>query len=911
MTGSPPDVTPADHAEDPLLDELRRRLPDVVTGVLRDPFLAGEIAKLLPADRDRVVAETRRKTLAEEADLLRVTNPAISDLRQARRRLAEHKDPWPTGGAVRRGAGYADLGLAFWSGTAGALLFWHVIRLSPLVSADFLLWIGACAAAVVALRVGHRAVARAGRYLLGEPVRDGVAVPFAAGLATAYLLLLWRLGPPSVEALGRLLSVALWVVSGLITLFLIFAAALTVTTPPQGQPRTGLLPKGAFTRGCAAYAVAVALGFPVLSGVITPSWPEWGRVLGVHAITAIVLIAALPAAVRAFTSASANRLRSASGWDTQLRDLARDVDRADAAWLSEVRQAVLSTAARHLTQVVDPPFSTVLPALDRRGLAHMRPLDRVVTTTAFTRLRRMTEGISGGAIGMAGPRGAGKSTLLAAFQAGKFLRPGQQHIALLENVPVRYDAREFVLHLYARLCGEVIRFCDSQVESDRGRWSERLARWRGPAVVVALVLVWLAAGFAAAALGGGNRPSLGAWLASGWLPLVIVLGALSVFAAVVRLPRPAHAGPPPTPVDLRGLRAYARDTLEGIHFQQKHTSGWSGKVGVVFGAEGTRTSSRELTRQPRSYPQITHDFAEFLRLTVECAAAVPTTATPSVVIILDELDKILSPEQAQDFVNEVKALFTLDVPGFLFLVSVSEDALATFERRGLSLRDAFDSAFDVIVRLEFLRLEDTRAILTGRILGLPEPFVCLCHCLSGGLPRELVRVAREVTAEPGDLAEVCARLVAADLHGKVSSLRTVVAHGAHDDTLTADLVRHVDAHTSTEPATLLSAAAHPPIPDGAASPALARLQLEMLGYLYYLATVLEVFGRGFSEHDLNTGRDGRGDASFDTLTSVRQFFPVNARLAWLTISAFRTAWSLPAVPPPGGGTSAAGDQDPV
>ncbi|MBY8853324.1 DUF3131 domain-containing protein, partial [Saccharothrix sp. MB29] len=28
-----------------------------------------------------------------------------------------------------------------------------------------------------------------------------------------------------------------------------------------------------------------------------------------------------------------------------------------------------------------------------------------------------------------------------------------------------------------------------------------------------------------------------------------------------------------------------------------------------------------------------------------------------------------------------------------------------------------------------------------RALGIPEPFVWLCHCLSGGLPRDLGRVA--------------------------------------------------------------------------------------------------------------------------------------------------------------------------
>lgn len=216
-------------------------------------------------------------------------------------------------------------------------------------------------------------------------------------------------------------------------------------------------------------------------------------------------------------------------------------------------------------------------------------------------------------------------------------------------------------------------------------------------------------------------------------------------------------------------------------------------------------------------------------------------------IILDELDKILSPDQAQDFVNEIKALFNLDVPGFLFLVSVSEDALASFERRGLPVRDAFDAIF----RLEYLTLDDARSVLTGRVLGLPEPFVCLCHCMAGGLPRELIRVARQIIAHGGTLDEVSRQLVAEDLAGKLAGLRTIVARERFDDVLASELLRHVDAHAIAEAAALLDAAAKPPVPISPAEStvALQRIQLETLGYLYYLGTVREVFGR-FTEQDL-------------------------------------------------------------
>jgi hypothetical protein len=261
-------------------------------------------------------------------------------------------------------------------------------------------------------------------------------------------------------------------------------------------------------------------------------------------------------------------------------------------------------------------------------------------------------------------------------------------------------------------------------------------RWAWP--FAAVVALWAAVGFAGSAAISGPRVDFGVWLATKWWPVVPVLGAASVLYLALhrhrtpgRVPARHQAGPPG---NLRSLRVVAEEALEDIEFQQKRTSGWSGKVGLPVGAEAGVTGSREVTRQPRTYPQIVHEFSDFLRATIRSVSALGDIATPSVVVILDELDKIVSPDEAQDFVNEVKALFNLDVPGFLFLVSVSEDALASFEPRGLPVRDAFDSAFDVIFRLEYLKLVDARQVLTSRILGLPEPFVCLCHCMAGACP---------------------------------------------------------------------------------------------------------------------------------------------------------------------------------
>jgi hypothetical protein len=106
------------------------------------------------------------------------------------------------------------------------------------------------------------------------------------------------------------------------------------------------------------------------------------------------------------------------------------------------------------------------------------------------------------------------------------------------------------------------------------------------------------------------------------------------------------------------------------------------------------------------------------------------------------LDKIATAEGVHQFVNEVKAIF--GIRGVFFLVSVSDSAMSSFARRGLPVRDAFDSAFDEIVRIGYMDHEQAKGVLSRRVIGLSEPVVAFCECLSGGLPRDLIRVCRSL-----------------------------------------------------------------------------------------------------------------------------------------------------------------------
>jgi hypothetical protein len=103
-----------------------------------------------------------------------------------------------------------------------------------------------------------------------------------------------------------------------------------------------------------------------------------------------------------------------------------------------------------------------------------------------------------------------------------------------------------------------------------------------------------------------------------------------------------------------------------------------------------------------------------------------------VLIGIAELDKVRHAQQAEAF-DGVKAVF--GIPRCLYLISVSEDARAAVERRGIGFRNAFGSALDDVGRIDFLDLAQSRAMLNRQILRLPDPFARLCHMLASGLPR--------------------------------------------------------------------------------------------------------------------------------------------------------------------------------
>src|SRR6185503_16601233 len=73
----------------------------------------------------------------------------------------------------------------------------------------------------------------------------------------------------------------------------------------------------------------------------------------------------------------------------------------------------------------------------------------------------------------------------------------------------------------------------------------------------------------------------------------------------------------------------------------------------------------------------------------------------SVLICVDELDKVVDFEEIRAFVRRIKAIF--EVPGVYYYVSLAEDTLTSLYLGPAAGKNEIDSAFDHIIRIPQLK----------------------------------------------------------------------------------------------------------------------------------------------------------------------------------------------------------------
>jgi hypothetical protein len=496
-----------------------------------------------------------------------------------------------------------------------------------------------------------------------------------------------------------------------------------------------------------------------------------------------------------------------------------------------LEQAILPRLRESIDRRFQDSFALRLSIESSVGLAEPFDPRFEIPTPARAELERILATRSGANVGLAGPRGVGKTTLIASVARAA----EEDRICVRAAAPVQYEPREFLLHLFALLCESVLE-------------REGVQRTAVPSI---------AAMPESSALRRARRLAL---------RLAEAFGLASTLSA-----------PSPRP-SLSPLARQALDLLDHIRFQQTHTQGWSGTLQAPV-ASAQVEGSRSYMREPMTFPDVVAGFRAF---------AAQLGAGAKVVIGIDELDKMENEERAERFVNDIKAIF--DVRNCFYLLSVSEDALSRFERRGVPVRDAFDSSLDEIVLVTPLDLAGAMALVRRRVIGMPVPFVALAHCLSGGIPRELLRVVRrmvavaEQVATAPSLATVAEALLRDDLLRKIAA--TTSAHQERGPDRAAALFAWAsELKAADAPASLrgiLGEIATDPHADAGLS-----------AYAYFLHTLLELFDDRLDEVRLREAIQATDARGLERLAEARQAFTFGPDAPRTVLTAFRRAHDFP------------------
>lgn len=567
-----------------------------------------------------------------------------------------------------------------------------------------------------------------------------------------------------------------------------------------------------------------------------------------------------------------------------------------------------------------PSYDTTLTKLNAPGLAEIFDPVYEIPTESKEKLHSLLKNMPGGSIGIAGPRGVGKTTLLSSFCRGSIKEiEGRQVLSIMTSAPVEYEARDFVLHIFASVCNRVLElngerkhspweFTESSQESPIKTFNYYLNVLTSLRSIIIFILI---GSFLIAlnpyitdliTMGKTHISSMG---------FIFILGVffivLSFFLVFVRMDGTYNRRRRYQQIKEHDEMYYgfsshniilkrAHQWLQMIRFQSSYSSGWSGALKFSF-AEGGVSNAVSRSQNQLTLPEIIDGYCDFLKL-----------ATQNYVIIIgiDELDKIQSSEKAHRFLNEIKAIFGLE--NCFYLISVSESAISSFERRGLPFRDVFDSSFDDMIYVNYLSLEAAKNLIRRRVIGMPIPYVCFCYCMSAGLARDLIRTCRnllelvQLIPEKNNLSMLCGSLIRTDLKHKLRA----VSIEAKDIILEPEVTQlfediHKIEKTVESPKSLLGCcfdllcikqveAQHQESNEVLANRRkLSSLRDELGTYIYYTVTMLEFFGEDTRETSFKHDEDS---GVFKQLATARQFLSTNSSIGRSMITDVRRSHDL-------------------
>lgn len=376
--------------------------------------------------------------------------------------------------------------------------------------------------------------------------------------------------------------------------------------------------------------------------------------------------------------------------------------------------------------------------------------DLRIETGSYREVYALLSQPAGAVVGIAGPRGVGKSELLHSFCDRSSMRESHALVGAIGvpiAAPVAFHSEAFLRELISRVSRAIMKTIPA---------SERPFYDALPSTPLIHRLLQVSmAGIALCFLGFGLKYNFShdfwenvgvAFLTLDFIiavSIVLVLYVYLVNFAVAMLQQRngsltnRHVGGRRRAV--RQLWREARDADEAVRYLEtlSKSDEIATQAKVLMWKRG---KSRSIAQLPLSEPALVGLLERLVERVRE--------ADLSLVVGIDELDKMASDEKAEAFFTNLKVLFPIQECSFL--LTVSTQAWSQFARRGLPIRDVFDSSLDAIVSVKPLSLRDSRRVLRRRFSRISDCQVLLCHLITGGLPRDLLRVARQL----GNLAQV-------------------------------------------------------------------------------------------------------------------------------------------------------------
>jgi Cdc6-like AAA superfamily ATPase len=357
-------------------------------------------------------------------------------------------------------------------------------------------------------------------------------------------------------------------------------------------------------------------------------------------------------------------------------------------------------------------------------------IDKAVSSKTYIELSNFVEEHSTSAIGIAGPRGVGKSTLMEQLR----FDPRLKCIGVRISAPRRYEPAALIRLIHRTMASEVLwpgvawrptrprRFSNSGIS-----WA---VRWLIIISAIALwVYLWLQDTWARQY--DNFRGILVGWttiflLVAGGVLLSVAISAMwrSLAQVAARIESSSSQASPAASLAIRELERLDYSTV----VQTKTSLGW--KLGVV---SATGEDQVNLTERLSTNADMVASLSWFLR-------ELRKRIKKRIIVCIDELDKIDKSDDVVSMINGIKDLF--HIPGVHVVVSVSTDAMHSFAARGVLVRDVFDSAFDTVIQVQRMNIQESRDVLWRRATNFSVPAMMFCHVWSGGHPRDLIRAAR-------------------------------------------------------------------------------------------------------------------------------------------------------------------------